>query len=349
MNRTNTEIHSLYSNDKASWEKEADARMAKSKDERIEQIRSRAYRLKANREAERLEFVKDCYHRQWRDSCDEMRVLQSKELLNRIVLERKLDTQKKVDSINNDKHPENMCVLKTVEVDEQQKHRESIIESRRALDKQIELKKKQTAATAAERRREEQEQMRLMTTLEEEARESERRSHEKAKQRQKEMFEDKMQRYREKQIRRDLDKHQDAILLQRALALEQETILAEQSKKHDGKEASQEFIRCLKEQTQHEEIEKENVDRIRAQQMDRLAKKIDERMAAEEVERQMQQEQIKRSREQQILKKLREADMKQQKEMEEVEENKSAVRRAVEVEIRNKEKAKAAVLEVRGK
>ena len=348
MNRSRNEtIQSLYNNDKASWENEANARMTQSKDERIEQIRSRAYKLKATREAERLELVKDCYQRQWRDSCEEMRILQSKEMLNQIVKERQIDIQIATTSNgNDDAHAGDMCILRNDESDKQLKHRESILQTKRALDKQSELRQKQAAATALQLHREEQEQMRLMKCAEEKARESERRASEKAKQEQKEAFEDKLQHTKEKQLRQNLDRHQDAILLKHALALEREAILAEKAKKHDGKEASEEFIRCLQEQTQHEEAENETVNKIRSEQMDRIAKKKDDHLKAEAMERQRQQEQITLSREQQILKKSREAGIKQSKEQEFVEEARAAVLRAEEAEMRDKEKARLTRLEV---
>ena len=350
MNRSHKEtIQSLYNNDKASWENEANARMIQSKDERIEQIRSRAYKLKSTREAERLELVKDCYQRQWRDSCEEMRILQSKEMLNQIVNERKMDIQIQIATTSNgndDAHSGDMCILRNDESDKQLKHRESIIQTKRALDKQTELRQKQAAAAALQLHREEQEQMRLMKCAEEKARESERRASEKAKQEQKEAFEDKLQHTKEKQLRQDLDRRQDAILLKHALALEREAILAEKAKKHDGKEASEEFIRCLQEQTQHEEAENETVNKIRSEQMDRIAKKKDDHLKAEAMERQRQQEQITLSREQQILKKSREADIKQSKEQEFVEEARAAVLRAEEAERRDKEKARLTRLEV---
>ena len=348
MNRSHKEtIQSLYNNDKASWENEANARMIQSKDERIEQIRSRAYKLKSTREAERLELVKDCYQRQWRDSCEEMRILQSKEMLNQIVNERKMDMLIATTSNgNDDAHSGDMCILRNDESDKQLQHRESIIQTKRALDKQTELRQKQAAAAALQLHREEQEQMRLMKCAEEKARESERRASEKAKQEQKEAFEDKLQHTKEKHLRQDLDRRQDAILLKHALALEREAILAEKAKKHDGKEASEEFIRCLQEQTQHEEAENETVNKIRSEQMDRIAKKKDDHLKAEAMERQRQQEQITLTREQQILKKSREADIKQSKEQEFVEEARAAVLRAEEAERRDKEKARLTRLEV---
>ena len=304
MNRSHDQsIQSLYENDRSLWENETNARMIQSKDERIEQIRSRAYTLKAKREEERLQLVKDCYRRQWKESCDEMRVLQSKEMLNQIVKDRKLDILAICDT-NDDSHLRDMCILRNdnEDCDQHSKHHESILQTRRALDKQIELKKKQAAAATAQLHREEQEQMLLKSKLEGEARESERLASEKAKQEQQEVLEDTLLRAKEKQSRQELEKHHDAILLEHALARERDVIRAEETNKLDSKEASKEFIRCLQEQTQHQEEENETVNKIRSQQMDRIAKKKEERMKAEQIERRRQQEQITLSRQQQILK-----------------------------------------------
>lgn len=322
--------------------------MTKCKDDRIEQIRTRAHKLKETREAERLEFVKDCYHRQWRESCDEMRVLQSKEMLNQIVKDRQLDTQTAKASIDDEmsQHSGDMCILRDEEGNKQQMHRESILRTRRALDKQIELKQKQAAAAASQRHLEEQEQMQLMSKIEREARtEREARESERLAE-QKELHEETLERAKEKRMRQELEKHQDAILLQHALALEREAILSEQAKKHDGKEASEEFIRCLQEQTQHEEVENETVNKIRSQQMDRIAKVKDDLFKAEQMERQRQQELISWSREQQILRKSKEVEMNHLKEQEFEEEARAAVLRAEEAERRDNEKARLARLEV---
>jgi len=348
MNRSQNEtIKSLYNNDRELWKNEADARMTQCEDERIEQIRTRAHKLKATREAERLEFVKDCYHRQWRESCDEMRVLQSKEMLNQIVKDRQLDTQNARANNDDDKsHSGDMCILHKEEGDKQQKHHESILRTRRALDTQIELKQKQAAAAASQRHLEEQEQMRLASQRHLEEQQQKRLASEKAKQKQKEVLNDTLEHAKEKQLRQELEKHQDAILLQHALALEREAILAEQAKKHDGKEASEEFIRALQEQTQHEEAENETVDKIRSQQMYRIAKVKEDRLKAEQMERQRQQELISWTREQQILRKSKEAEMEQMKEKEFEEEARSAVLRADEAERRGNEKARLVRLEV---
>ena len=347
MNRNQNELQSLFNNDKTAWQKEANAKLVQAKKDRVEQISTRAFGLKAKREAERLEFVKKCYERQRREQCDELRAMRSKETLNQILMDRKVDSQRKTH--NDDSVECNttnvMCLLQKEELDERLKNK-NIAETRRALDKQIELKRILEAATAARIQHEEQEQLRLLAKLDREARESEKRASEKAKQDREEMFKDTLQRTKEKQERRNLEKKRDVLLLQHALHLENDVKKAEHAKLIDGKAAYQEFIQCLKEQTQYEEEENENLRRIRDEELDRIAKKHEERLAAEAKERQSQLEQITKTREQQIMLKSREAEMKRRKDQDEIKEAKADLRRAEEADRRDQEKARNARLEV---
>ena len=157
MNRNQNELQSLFNNDKTAWQKEANAKLVQAKKDRVEQISTRAFGLKAKREAERLEFVKKCYERQRREQCDELRAMRSKETLNQIVMDRKVDSQRKTH--NDDSVECNttnvMCLLQKEELDERLKNK-NIAETRRALDKQIELKRILEAATAARIQHEEE-------------------------------------------------------------------------------------------------------------------------------------------------------------------------------------------------
>lgn len=351
MNRPkNDDMQALYNNDRRAWEREANAKMVQSKEDRINHIKSRAYGLKAKREAERLEFVKECYQKQWRDQNDEMRALQSKQMLDQVQIGRKLEIQRKVqmqneNEENNDTHV--MCILQNdqEESDQQSKHRNKVIETRRALDKQIKLKQKQAAAAAAEKQKEEQEQLRKMLALDLEAREQERRATELAKKKQHEIFQDTLQRTVEKQERLKLEKEQDATLLQNALRQEREAILREQQLKDNGKDAAFEYVRCLKEQTQREEEDESNVNRIRDEELERIAKQHEDRIKAEARAKEKQLDQIKVSREQQIIAKAKQEERKRRKEQEEVEEAKAVIRTAQEADRRAAEKARAARLE----
>ena len=347
MNRCkNDEIKSLYNNDRAAWEREANAKMVQSKEDRINHIKSRAYGLKAKREAERLEFVKNCYQK---DQNDEMRALQSKQMLDQIQLGRKLEIQKKVqmqneNEENNDTHV--MCILHDEdESDQQSKHRKKVLETRRALDKQIELKQKQAAAATKKHKEEQEQLLRKMSALDFEAREQEKRATELAKKKQREIFQDTVQRTKEKQERLKLEKEQDAILLQHALRQEREAILQEQTAKDNGKDAAFEYVRCLKEQTQREEIDESNVNRIRDEELESTAKKHEDRIKAEARAKEQQLVEIKASREQQIIAKAKEEEFLRRNEQEEVEKAKAVIALAQEADRRAAEKARAATLE----
>lgn len=344
-------MQALHNSDRATWEREANAKMVQSKEDRINHIKIRAYGLKDKREDERLEFVKECYQKQWRDQNDEMRTLQSKQMLDQVQLERKLEIQRKAhmqneNEENNDTHV--MCLLQNDDEegsDKQSKHHNKVIETRRALDKQIELKQKQAAGAAAEKHKEEQEQLRKMSALDFEAREQEKRATELAKKKHREIFQDTLQRTKEKQERLKLEKEQDAILLQNALRQEREAILREQAAKDNGKDAAFEYVRCLKEQTQKEEEDESNVNHIRDEELERIAKKHEDRIKAEARAKEQQRVEIKASREQQILAKAKQERMRKEKEQEEVEEAKTITQRAQEADRRAAEKAKAARLE----
>jgi hypothetical protein len=56
----------------------------------------RAYALRDAREEERRKYVQECYDRQWRDACDDARLLDSKALVNYMSKERLAQIQEKV-------------------------------------------------------------------------------------------------------------------------------------------------------------------------------------------------------------------------------------------------------------
>lgn len=64
-------------------------------EERKEQLKARAYALKARNEATRQAFVQECYDRRWRDACDDARRLDGKALQSFVHQEQKQQIQQK--------------------------------------------------------------------------------------------------------------------------------------------------------------------------------------------------------------------------------------------------------------
>eukprot|EP00957_Ditylum_brightwellii_P082126 6245037-Ditylum_brightwellii.AAC.1 len=86
-NRRN-KICQLYQREMAEWKEMVVESQEISMEGHMEQIREKAFRLKAKREAERRSFVKECYERQWRDGCDEARILDSRAIMDKLMRDR---------------------------------------------------------------------------------------------------------------------------------------------------------------------------------------------------------------------------------------------------------------------
>ena len=88
-------LQSLYSSEMTDLEQTVQSSREISQEDRMNQIRDRAYMLKDQREKERHKFVSECYERQWADACDDLRILQSKQVLDRLTKDRALLIQQK--------------------------------------------------------------------------------------------------------------------------------------------------------------------------------------------------------------------------------------------------------------
>ena len=88
LQQRKNELQSLYGGEMSHWKETLKSSLEVTPEERMERIRTRAYDLNAKREAERKEFVEECYERQWRDACDDLRAFDSKATLDRIVKDR---------------------------------------------------------------------------------------------------------------------------------------------------------------------------------------------------------------------------------------------------------------------
>ena len=82
-------ITDLYQREMEEWKEMIVKSQEITPEERMEQIREKAYRLKAKREHDRGVYVKQCYDRQWRDASDEVRTLDSKARLDKLMYDRK--------------------------------------------------------------------------------------------------------------------------------------------------------------------------------------------------------------------------------------------------------------------
>ena len=156
-----------------------------------------------------------------------------------------------------------MCLISKDEDVEQSKRRQSSLEFKRALDHQVELRRKHVESVSERTQEEEQEQLRQLAILDRRAKESTQESLDKVHKQGQELLEDKEGRRQQLEKEQKCCKVQNMILLQHALDLERRQLQAEQIKRDQGKNAAFEYVQCLREQAKVEAENTEHVNRIR--------------------------------------------------------------------------------------
>jgi hypothetical protein len=338
------DLASLYNGEMNEWKKDLRQKLEVTPQQRMEQIRSRAYALKAQREAERQEFVKECYQRQWREACDDLRAIDSKATLDRLAEDRKLMMLTKEAMEKNkveDEGSGNMSFLDKDENDENNQRRQINMQTKQALDVQLQWKREQQAAISAERQREEEDQLRHLAHLEQQSKDAHNALLQKAKKEGDEMYQETLARAKLREEQRQLERDHDWILLQHALDIERNQIAAENAKKEEGKEAGARYVQCLRAQADQDVKDRQKVNAIRDEASEKIFKKNDEKLAAEANRRRQWMDEVKISRQEQIRMKEEEAERRRLDEDAELREGRAAFLRQEEIERQREEQAKA--------
>ena len=275
------EMTSLHEGEMNGWKKTLQTSLEVTQEERMEQIREKAYELKAQREADRQAFVGECYERQWVDECDELRAFDSKATLDRVRKDQEAMTKNKRVSAEQEPRFATSLINKD-ESNEQAHRRQASFELKLALERQVEWKNAQVEDMKRKRQLEEKEQLRQLATLDEKARQAEKGAIAKARRNGEEMLRDLRLREMEREKRKATELEQNRILLQHALDSERSRIQMEQAKKHVGKvAASKEECSMRGEEASRDEKMNDRIDETRRIQSDRIAKISDDKMAVE--------------------------------------------------------------------
>ena len=238
-----------------------------------------------------------------------------------------------------------MTLMQQRENDESMLRIKSNLQTKEALDQQLQWKRAQIVSITAQIKQEEQEQLRHLALLEQQAKESQHALTEQAKQEGDDMLRETMQRAKQREDQRQIEKDRDWRLLQHALELERAQIKAENAKKEEGKEAASEYVYCLREQIKQEEKENQHVTAMRDEASEKIFQRNDEKMAAEAERRRQSMEEVKLSRQEQIRMKERESEELRREKEREFQETKAALQRDEEAERRKLEQTKTEKIE----
>ena len=345
LKKRQLDLKSLYGSEMDNWKTVLKDKLEVTQEQKLEQIRERAYALKAKREAERQEFVKECYQRQWRDACDDLRAMDSKATLDRLVQDRKIMVETKTAMMKQRKET-NECTNDTLAFlqdrdDENIQRREFNLKTKQALDQQLKWKREKQAALLAQRKCEEEEQLRNLANLDEKSKKAHKDKIYKAKKEGDEMYQEMLKRSKLKEEHRKLENDHNMILLQHALEKEQYDITLEKAKKEEDKGAALEYVQCLRAQLKEDAKRIQQTNAIRDEASKAMFRKNDEKLAAEAEQRKKWIEEVQVSRQEQIRMKQREVERIRKEEAIEVQENRAYQIRQAEEERLRKEQAKA--------
>lgn len=308
------QLADLYNSEIQSWRDEVLAK-AETQESRKANIMERAYALRDKRESARAEIVKDALDRQWRDSCDDARLLDSKAMLQFVKNERLAQIQEKVrrkerlSLQENDFYAAWQQHLAEYDRKEEEKLR------KREMDQHNTLVSIRSQIDDTEQRKRAQREQRLVEETEEIENIQRDIALEEAIQRQRQL--DAVQRGKEvqrlnaqmKAVRLEekrMERMQDNYLLDYAIAQEKKAEAEEEAKRRANKEAAQKFKKFLEMQMVKEAEDTAFVDEMRQREEEKLHKARDEALAERERARQQLMRQVDEGRQQQIAAKERE-------------------------------------------
>lgn len=301
------QLADLYNYERHAWQQEC-LQNVETVEERKNRIMERAYKLRDDREAKRMEYVRKCYDEQWRDACDEARTLDSQAMLQWVKEERlkrindniqgyeMTDEEKRIEKefqINNEK-------LDKAEQDKKDYMINSSKYTQEELRRQIESNHQRRLQNMEREQREADEE--IMEVKEALAKEAalERKLKEDAHARGKATQEYNAQFLGVRQDEEDLEKRQDKQLLAYALRKEREQIAAEDAKKEGQKQAALQYRKYLEELMVKEAEDNTELDAVRAAEEMKIWKARDKVLQDREDARKYLMQQVDQGRQEQI-------------------------------------------------
>jgi len=298
-------INELYEYERRTWQEEIDKINEIPFEQKVKDIRERAYRLKDRREKENEAFVKECYDRQWREGCDEIRTLSAKAMTEKLIYDRRMHAVQMQDVCNetntsNFMQDKLMGELERREQEDFVQRQSANQQVKKVLDEQVRTKAQQMAKIDELKRAEEWDQLKLweQSELDEKMRKEEmsRQNRDIGLQiatDNKNRLEDRLKEHNEKL-------KEEKIILDYAQEKENKQIKIEQMQKKQNQGESQEYAIFLREQMGKEERDMSEIEKIRTSEMEKIWNKRDEELREREHIRRRVSMEIKESREKQI-------------------------------------------------
>lgn len=351
-NQQESQLHSrrqrlaeLYNREMEEWKQACLANMETPEDRKQKMIQ-RALELKERRERDRMAIVEEKLLQQYRESCDDLRVEDSRKLTKLVVRDREsqLEERKRIEE------EEKLIEVRMAQLweedrlkkeERERRDREMAIkrdaEVKAILDLQVDLFKKRRTEEEQYKKQEDHELLAEWERLKqvEQALEEQRRQNE--IQRAMDVKRFNQERVEQNRLMSAREREYDARLLELAMAQEAEAKRCERELQEKHKQAQLEFQAMLKKQMEVEAEDLSFLDKIRHEMEQQVWSKRDAQHAAEEAARQELLRQVIESREKQLEMKCQRKQQVKQEELVYMEQVKHDTEEALQKELREQE------------
>mmetsp|Transcript_13080 Transcript_13080/g.11851 ORF Transcript_13080/g.11851 Transcript_13080/m.11851 type:complete len:481 (+) Transcript_13080:63-1505(+) len=271
LNNRRRQLADLYNYEMDNWRQQVLSKV-ETQEDRKQRIRERAYALRDARERERLQLVQSKYEQQWREANDDARTLDSQALTNYMSQQRLQQIEQKrlrKQQLNND---ENIFLAEwKKQLDEmaekdrlkRERLKQADLKTAEDLKEQMNYNTKRKQEHYLRNMEEDEREIAMIRQALKEEEEIINKKREEERLRGKEILEFNEQ-YKELiKLEDEIDKQNDAILLDYALKKEKQIIESEELKKLAHKESALQYKQYLQEQMKKEAIDTAYIDEIR--------------------------------------------------------------------------------------
>jgi hypothetical protein len=345
----------LYAAEMREWERQVQEKNNVTMEERMEEIRAKALRLKDAREKERKQYIESCYERQWRASSEEARKAESQAILTRLLKEReKEETEpshyqtleieaKRLEALELEQRKQQ---LDKKAADAERKIREKNLATKEALDLQVAAKRQQERDLALRLQKEDAEDAQRIENEKAAVLLAEKVRRSQQEETRKNISAENAQKSKERENATVNEREQDLTLLAFALDKERRDIALEAAAKEQNVGMAREYMAFLQEQMKKDQNDTSRIDAIRETKAEEIWLQRDAELAAQAEARRRMMTEVDTSRRIQMKKQIEQLERDRQELARYVAECVEAARRQDAVEREKQAEASAATVSI---
>lgn len=293
-------MEELYKREMAEWEQQVKEKNSMTTEERMEEIRSKALRLREAREADRKNYIESCYERQWRASSEEARKAESQAFLTRLLKEREKEATKPSHYQGLEKEAKRLEALELEQrkkeldqhaADAELQNKERNAATKKALDLQVAAKSQRERDSALQRQQEGAEDIQRIENEKRMALEAEKVRRRQQEEARRDIIRENSAKSKEREQCLAKDREEDLRLLDYALQKEQRELAQEAAAKEENVGMSKEYMAFLEGQMKKVQTDTSRIDAIREAKAEQIWLQRDAVLAAQvEAQRRMMAE-----------------------------------------------------------